>query len=114
MTDYPSVDRFESATIVLPVMNETTSLEETVRIILRDVKDRTKEILIVVCERTTAEAMATVDRLSKSLGGMVRVHSQKLPFLGGAHAGGLRPGPRQPRGHDGQRSGDGSPMPSRP
>jgi hypothetical protein len=84
VTDYPRVDRFESATIVLPVMNETTSLEETVGIILRDVKDRTKEILIVVCERTTAEAMATVDRLSKRLGGLIRVHSQKLPFLGGA------------------------------
>ena len=83
MTDL-SVDRFESATIVLPVMNETTSLEETVKIILGDVKDRTKEILIVVCERTTAESMAVVNRLSKSLGGVVRVHCQKLPFLGGA------------------------------
>jgi hypothetical protein len=65
-------------------MNETASLEETVRIILRDVKDRINEILIVVCERTTPEAMATVDRLSKSLGSLVRVHAQKLPYLGGA------------------------------
>lgn len=69
---------------MVPVINETTSLEETVEIILRDVKDRTREILIVVCERTTAQAMATVERIGKSLGGMVRVHSQKLPFLGGA------------------------------
>ena len=42
MTHYPRVDRFESATIVLPVMNETASLEETVRIILRDVGDRSR------------------------------------------------------------------------
>ncbi len=84
MSDTLSVDRFESVTIILPVMNETTSLEETIRIILRDVKDRIDEILIVVCGRTTPEAMATVDRLSKSLGSMVRVHSQTLPFLGGA------------------------------
>jgi glycosyltransferase involved in cell wall biosynthesis len=84
LTDYLRVDRFESATIVLPVMNETNSLEETVKIVLRDVKDRVGEILIVVCDRTTAEAMTTVDRLSRSLGGMVRVHTQKLPFLGGA------------------------------
>ncbi|MGB9408918.1 MAG: hypothetical protein WCA89_15385, partial [Terracidiphilus sp.] len=62
MSDTLSVDRFESATIILPVMNETISLEETVRIILRDVKDRIDEILIVVCGRTTPEAMATVDR----------------------------------------------------
>ena len=54
MTACLFVDRFESATIVLPVMNETVSLEETVAIILRDVKDRTKEILIVVCEPNDA------------------------------------------------------------
>lgn len=84
MSDHLPVDRFEAATIILPVMNETASLEETVRIILRDVKDRINEILIVVCERTTPEAMATVDRLSKSLGSLVRVHAQKLPYLGGA------------------------------
>jgi glycosyltransferase involved in cell wall biosynthesis len=84
MTDDRLPDRFESATIILPVMNETTSLEETVRIVLRDVKDRIKEILIVVCDRTSTESMATVDRLSENLGDMVRVHHQKLPFLGGA------------------------------
>jgi hypothetical protein len=84
MVDCLSLVRFESATIIIPVMNETTSMEETVRIILRDVRDRVSEILIVVCERTTPEAMATVDRLSKSLGSLVRVHTQTLPFLGGA------------------------------
>jgi hypothetical protein len=84
MTDYPRVDHFESATVILPVMNETDALEETVRIVLRDVKEHVKEILIVVCKRTTPEAMATVDRLSKTLEGLVRVHSQTLPFLGGA------------------------------
>ena len=84
MADCLSLVRFESATIIIPVMNETTSMEETVRIILRDVRDRVSEILIVVCERTTPEAMATVDRLSKSLGSLVRVHTQTLPFLGGA------------------------------
>jgi len=84
MTDYPRTDRFESATIILPVMNETTSLEETVNIILRDAKDCLREFLIVVCNRTTPEAMATVDRLQQSYGNLVVVHHQKLPFLGGA------------------------------
>jgi hypothetical protein len=65
-------------------MDETTHLEATVKVLLRDVKDRTKEILIVVCERTTPEAMATVEWLAKSLGALVRVHSQTLPYLGGA------------------------------
>ncbi len=84
VTTYPHTDRFESATIVLPVMNETTSLEETVRIILRDVEDRVAEFLIVVCDRTTPAAMATVDRLEKMHRDLVVVHHQKLPFLGGA------------------------------
>jgi hypothetical protein len=79
-----SVNRFESATIILPVMNETISLEETVRIVLRDVKDQIKEVLIVVCARTIPEAMTTVDKLSKTYGDLVRVHTQTLPFLGGA------------------------------
>jgi len=84
MTDYPLTERFDSATIVLPVMNETTSLEETVRIILRDVRDRIRELLIVVCDRTTPAAMATVNRLKETHPELVVVHHQKLPFLGGA------------------------------
>jgi glycosyltransferase involved in cell wall biosynthesis len=78
------VDGFESATIILPVINETVSLEETVKIIMQDVKDSTKEILIVVCKRTTAQSMATVARLQAAFDGIVRVHVQRLPFLGGA------------------------------
>jgi glycosyltransferase involved in cell wall biosynthesis len=84
MTDFPRVDRFESVSIILPVMNETVSLEETVNIILRDVKERVREFLIVVCDRTTPEAMAVVDRLARTHGALVVVHHQKLPFLGGA------------------------------
>jgi glycosyltransferase involved in cell wall biosynthesis len=84
MTDYFHTDRFESASIILPVMNETTSLEETVQIILRDVQDCIREFLIVVCKRTTPEAMAAVDRLQQTYGALVVVHHQKLPFLGGA------------------------------
>lgn len=84
MSDWSRVDRFESATVILPVMNETTSLDETVRIILRDVKESVREFLIVVCKRTTPEAMATVERLAKEFPDLVVVHHQQLPFLGGA------------------------------
>ncbi|MHB8900920.1 MAG: glycosyltransferase family 2 protein [Thermoguttaceae bacterium] len=84
MTDYPREERFESATVLLPVINETVSLDETVRIILRDARADLKELLIVVCPRTTAESMAVVDRLQKELGSLVVVHHQALPFLGGA------------------------------
>lgn len=84
VADYPHVDRFESATVILPVINETTSLRQTVEIILRDAKDRLRELLIVVCQRTTLEAMAVVEELQKELGDLVVVHHQQLPFLGGA------------------------------
>jgi hypothetical protein len=80
----PDADDFESATIVLPVMNETFSLEETVRIILRGDLSKVREILIVVCPRTTADAMAVVRRLQASLPELVVVHEQTLPHLGGA------------------------------
>ncbi len=85
MEDYPHVQRFESVTIVLPVINETTSLRQTVDIILRDVKrEHLKELLIVVCQKTTPEAAAVAARLRQELGNLVVVHHQRLPFLGGA------------------------------
>lgn len=82
--DYPRIDRFESATIILPVMNETYSLEETVRLILENARDKIKEFLIVVCSRTTPESIATVAKLQDELGELAVVHHQTLPFLGGA------------------------------
>ena len=82
--DYPRVEKFESVTIILPVMNETVSLRRTVEIVLRDARDRIKELLIVVCQQTTPEAMAVVDELQRELGDLVVVHHQQLPFLGGA------------------------------
>ncbi|MGA2618229.1 MAG: glycosyltransferase family 2 protein [Thermoguttaceae bacterium] len=81
---YPRVEAFTSATVILPLMNESSSLEETVRIILRDAKDKVLEFLIVVCQRTTAEALAVARRLHSELGDLVVIHYQTLPFLGGA------------------------------
>ena len=72
LINYPRTTRFESATIILPVMNETTALDETVKIILRDVEDKIKEIVIVVCKRTTSEAMAVVNRLQARTAGTGR------------------------------------------
>jgi glycosyltransferase involved in cell wall biosynthesis len=84
VSDYPRTERFESVTVILPVMNETKSLDETVKIILRDARDKIKELLIVVCNRTIPESMATVHRLKEELGDLVVVLEQTRPFLGGA------------------------------
>jgi glycosyltransferase involved in cell wall biosynthesis len=73
-----------SATVILPVINETYSLVETVDSILKTSKNDIKELLIVICDKTTSESMAVINDLSGRLGNLVVVHRQKLKFLGGA------------------------------
>jgi len=85
VNDYPLTAEFTSATIILPVMNETASLTQTVEIILRDTpRESIKELLIVVGKQTTAESMAAIAALQIQHGNLVAVHHQTLPFLGGA------------------------------
>jgi glycosyltransferase involved in cell wall biosynthesis len=85
MSPIAPVDRLESVSVILPVVNETTSLQETVRIILRDVpRQLIRELLIVVCRRTTTASMQTIAELQQRLGELVVVVHQQLPYLGGA------------------------------
>src|SRR5580698_7501036 len=84
MSALPETNAFESVTIVLPVVNETYSLVETVNSILETSKQDVRELLIIVCDKTTPESMATIKSLSARLGDLVVVHHQKLKFLGGA------------------------------
>jgi glycosyltransferase involved in cell wall biosynthesis len=84
MSAFPGTDAFGSATVILPVVNETYSLIQTIDSILATSKPDVRELLIVVCDKTTPESMATIDSLSARLGDLVVVHRQKLKFLGGA------------------------------
>jgi glycosyltransferase involved in cell wall biosynthesis len=84
MIAYPITEKFESASIILPVINETTSLQQTVDIILRDAKDSVKELIIVICKRTKPESLAVIEKLKNELSDLIVVLEQKLPFLGGA------------------------------
>jgi glycosyltransferase involved in cell wall biosynthesis len=85
MCDYPATAQLTSVSIILPVINETVSLRQTMDIILRDVPGPfIREILIVVCRKTIPESMAVIGQLQKQHGGLVVVLDQKLPFLGGA------------------------------
>jgi hypothetical protein len=79
-----SSTEFRSATIILPVVNETASLHETVDTIVADNLADIEELLIVTCGRTTANSRATISEIEARLGRLVHVHEQKLPFLGGA------------------------------
>ena len=84
MSAFPQTYTFELATIILPVVNETYSLVKTVDSILQTSKAEVRELLIIICDKTTPESMATIKNLSARLGDLVVVHHQKLKFLGGA------------------------------
>jgi len=71
-------------TFVLPVLGETDSLRVTVETINRVAGDHLHEILIVVADRSTEEAMATARRLQQQQPDVIRIHQQQLPLLGGA------------------------------
>ncbi len=75
---------FQSASIILPVMNETYSLRQTVEIIEQDCSKDVKEYLIVVCDRTKKESLQVCEELQLKYGSRVKIHTQQLPFIGGA------------------------------
>jgi glycosyltransferase involved in cell wall biosynthesis len=71
-------------TFILPVLNETYSLQQTADAIFRLSGEHLKEILIVVADRTTPASMEIVQTLKNQHPDFIRIHKQKLPFLGGA------------------------------
>lgn len=75
---------FSGVTVVLPVVTETESLDETVRILKETSDEDITEVLVVVCERTTPESLTRCKALTTQFGDRVRIHHQGLPFLGGA------------------------------
>ncbi len=80
----PSPAPFESASVVLPVINETASLSATVDILVPDLGRALKELIIVCAPRTTAASREVIERIAGNPDVAVVVHEQQLPFLGGA------------------------------
>ncbi|MCR4908420.1 MAG: glycosyltransferase family 2 protein [Lachnospiraceae bacterium] len=79
--------KFENVTILLPAMDETYSLRETVERILNTCKKKDlAEFIIILCGKTTPEcrgvAEALVEEYSKTV--PIYIHDQTLPFVGGA------------------------------
>lgn len=81
---YPKTTDFANATLILPVMDETYSLVQTVESIVQSSRPYLRELLIVICEKTTIRSLACIDTIYESLGDLVVVHHQSLPHLGGA------------------------------
>jgi glycosyltransferase involved in cell wall biosynthesis len=78
------VREFSGVSVVLPVVTETDSLDETARILRETSDDDIREVLVVVCERTTEESLVRCKALEREFGDRLRIHHQRLPFLGGA------------------------------
>jgi len=73
-----------SASIILPVINETFSLRKTVEIIIQSNAEDLAEILIVFAKRTTQDALREIELLNQQYPELIRTHEQQLPYIGGA------------------------------
>lgn len=83
------IDNFDptnpsTVSVILPVIDETSSLEKTVEVLVSENAEALKEILIVVASHTTPRALEIALGLQNSHRELVRVHQQSLPHLGGA------------------------------
>jgi glycosyltransferase involved in cell wall biosynthesis len=73
-----------AVSIILPVIDETTSLQRTVEILLDENPAVIREILIIVCKKTTPESRSVCEALVTKHPDLVHVRDQVRPFLGGA------------------------------
>ena len=80
---------FKSASVVLPVISEVRSLYQTVDTIFKYAGESIREVIIVVCNKTTAESLSACNELREKYAGQIKVIRQRLPFLGGALREGL-------------------------
>lgn len=70
--------------IIVPVVDETDALRETIRILLEETREWIQQILIVTGRITTPAALEVCRELAAAHPDLVDVRSQRLPFLGGA------------------------------
>lgn len=75
---------FQSLSVVLPTLGETSSLTHTIECLVRDLREDLAQILVIVCERTTPEAMAHAEAAVEKHPDLVSIHWQELPYFGGA------------------------------
>jgi glycosyltransferase involved in cell wall biosynthesis len=73
-----------SVTIILPAIDETWSLRETLTRIESANGADVLQYLIVVCRMTTPACREVAEALAAELPGRVQLLEQRLPFLGGA------------------------------
>lgn len=80
-------ETFQNLSVILPAMDETYSLMQTVDTILSTCKrEDLAEIIIVVCDRSTPGCLQTAEKIEEKYGKYlpVVIHHQIKPFVGGA------------------------------
>ena len=70
--------------VILPVVNETYSLRQTIEIINKTSSEYIREYIIVICKFTRQESIEVIDNLKIEFPNLIYIHLQKLPYLGGA------------------------------
>lgn len=73
-----------TATILLPVMDETESLRTTVETIEEQCRSDVAEYIFCVCDRTTSDSIAICQSYVTRDPKRFLLHYQTLPFVGGA------------------------------
>lgn len=80
---------FTSVSVIIPVMNEISSLIQTVETIINNDVENIREIILVVCKKTSEQSLSTCHLLASRYEGRVIIYWQYLPRLGGALREGL-------------------------
>lgn len=73
-----------SLSVILPVTNETYSLIQTVDMIENSCGEMIKEYIVVIYDKTTHNSTLAIRELQEKYSEKIVVHTQRLPFLGGA------------------------------
>jgi glycosyltransferase involved in cell wall biosynthesis len=77
-----------SLSVVIPTIDETKSLEQTISFLLQCASP-VLEILIVVAPHTISETLTLCESICARYSNRVRILSQKMPYLGGAFRAGI-------------------------
>jgi glycosyltransferase involved in cell wall biosynthesis len=73
-----------AVSVIMPVMDETVSLRETVQIVMDEAGEDVHEMICVVSKYTSKESLAVCEELAAKWPGVVLVRQQEKPYLGGA------------------------------
>lgn len=79
----------QTVSVLVPVMNETDALRQTVHILVGENRPYLCEIIILLSKKSTQESVTVAHALQEEYSDLVRLHVQAKPFIGGAFTEGF-------------------------